>query len=154
MQERRAFWKDPFAEPPAHFAPLYYERGRSEGAICQWDAAARDLNHAMELDQKSRGPVWMDLTEIARMYHAQGNNSLAEVYFDMLYKDMPEAQVARQDPEGFVADCEEAAEVFAALGKAEKSAQFRAKAAAVRANHPKLSLPKDWTPYGQVCGVK
>lgn len=151
IEDQKGIWKEQFAAAPSRFAVLYYELGRSEGAICQWDAAARDLNRALEIDEKNRGPVWMDLTELARMYHAQGNDSEAEVYFDRLLKDMPEGVVQGNDPEGMAVLLDEAAQTKAALGKKDESAELRAHADKVRAKHPNLSPPPDWTPYGLYC---
>lgn len=153
QKEQKGIWNEQFAGPSARSAVLYYELGRSEGVICQWDEAARDLNQALQLDEIFHGPVWMDLVELGRACHAHGNNSQAEVYFDRLFARMPVDEVARRDADGLIAVCEEAGDVAAALGKFEKSGQFHDKAASLRNTYPQATTPKDWTPYGLACAT-
>jgi len=149
IQEQKGMWKANFISDPQRLAVFYYELGRCEGALCQWEAAERDLNQALALDEK-RGPVWMDLTELARLNHAHGNHARAESYFDRLFADMPEEQVMTKDPVGYSALLLEFSNTVDALGKKEKGAQLRAKAEKARSTS-NAAVPKDWTPYGSHC---
>lgn len=150
-QEHKSIWKEQFAAPPTENAALYYELGRSEGAICQWDAAVQDLDHALAIDDRTRGPVWMDLLELGRLYHAKGDNVQAEMQFDRLFKDMPEDILAKRDPNGLYGLLMEASQTKAGLGKTSESVGLRTRAEKLRAKNPRIAPPADWTPYGLHC---
>ena len=153
QKEQRGFWNEELARPSRHSAVLYYELGRSEGVLCLWNAGIDDLNQALHLDEILHGPVWMDLLELGRLYHAYGDHSGAEAYFDRFFGGMPFDEVAQPVPDELILTCEEAADVAAALGKSEKASQYRDKAASVRNTHPQATVPKDWTPYGLGCST-
>jgi len=96
----------------------------------------------------------MDATELARMYHAKGDNAAAESLFKKLFVGMPEKRMMQSDPEGYVALMQEAAVVAQITGKPEQHDALRAKAQKLFDKDPKISLPKDWTPYGLRCKSK
>lgn len=48
-------------------AVLWYEYGRTYGAVCDWAQAERGLARALDLDRQASGPVHMDLYETARL---------------------------------------------------------------------------------------
>jgi hypothetical protein len=71
--------------------------------------------------------------------------------FDRLLNGLPEELLAKRDPDGFYGLLTEASQTKAALGKTNESADLLARAEKLRANHPHIAPPADWTPYGAHC---
>lgn len=135
------------ANSPKRMTVYYYELGRSLGVLGEYDEGEKDLLEALRLDKKLNGPIGMDLTELARLNHARGDNVRADFYFKQILPRVGE--VEEQDPCGAVALYTEAASVARTLGQNDRAAELEAKAAKISEHHPNLKFPDDygWTPY-------
>lgn len=150
IEKENGFYTAEFSRHPGLLAIYYYELGRSLGVLKKYDAAEKNLLQALRLDEKSNGPKGMDLTELARLNHARGDNIRAAKYFDQILPRMDE--VSEDDPAAYIALLREAAAVYRAVDQNERAAQLEKKADQFAGRHPKASLPSGygWTPYNQV----
>lgn len=150
IDKEQGIYSAEFNRHPQLLAIYYYELGRSLGVLRRYDAAENNLRQALHLDEKTNGPKGMDLTELARLNHARGDNKRAATYFDQILPRMDEASEA--DPGAYLALLREAASVYRAVGQTERSAELEQKADRFSRSHPKASLPSGygWTPYNQV----
>ena len=71
-------------EPDQKMAVFYYEYGRALGVTCFYDESEVYLKKAYELDKKTNGPVYMSLTELARLNLDQDKYSKSLLYFEEL----------------------------------------------------------------------
>jgi len=104
-----------------------YEYGRASGAICDWDEAERGLKRSYELDVKTKGPIHMDLLELARMYHGKGALDKSEEYFHLGKNELDKIQADTRDSIGYANILAEYAVVLSALGESKKAAILKKK---------------------------
>jgi tetratricopeptide (TPR) repeat protein len=142
----QGIWEDPeLANSPKLMAIYYYELGRSLGVLGLYDEGEKDLLQALRLDKKFNVPIGMDLTELARLNYARGNNTQAAFYFKQIMPHLDEA--ISKNPAESIAIMNEAAFVAKALGDNEWATQLKEKSEIVSNSHGNLKLPEDWTPY-------
>lgn len=147
IEKENGVYTAEFTRHPRLLAIYYYELGRSLGVLKNYDEAEKSLLQALRLDERSNGPKGMDLTELARLNHARGDNVRASTYFNQVLPRMDE--VSEADPAAYVALLREAVTVFQALGQTDRAGELEKKANQFSRGHPKANLPSGygWTPY-------
>ena len=135
-------------------AVLWYEYGRTSGAICDYAEAQRGLDEAMKLDQAAGGPVYMSLLEMARLNSAQEKFSEAASYYEKFWTAVPKDLAEKQDPIGSAEVLEEQAEAYHRVGKSALSETQKDRAQELRAANPNKTSNTDHTPYGKFCDQK
>lgn len=138
------------ASDPA-IAMLWYEYGRSSGAICDYAEAQRGLDEAMKLDQNTGGPVYMSLLELARLSAAQGKFAEAATYYEKFWLAVPKDLAEKEDPIGSAEALEEQAEAYRQVGNAALSKSTKDRAQQLRSANPGKPSNTDHTPYGKFC---
>lgn len=137
--------------PDQALAMLWYEYGRTSGAICDYAEAQRGLEEAMKFDQASGGPVYMSLLEIARLNSAQGKLSEAASYYEKFWLAVPKDLAEKEDPIGSAEALEEQAEAYKQVGNAALSKSKKDRAQELRNANPNKQSNTDHTPYGKFC---
>ncbi len=147
IQKENGFWKPELSRAPKILAIYYYELGRSLGVLRRYEEAEKNLLQALDLDEKSSGPIGMDLVELIRLNHARGDQTRAVSFFEQVSPRLDE--VSESNPAAYIAFLREASEIFQALGKVSRAADLKVKAERFAVNHPEAKFPKDygWTPY-------
>lgn len=140
--------------PEGTLAVLWYEYGRTSGAICDYVEAQKGLEEAMKLDQATGGPVYMSLLEMARLSSAQGRFTEAASYYSKFWSAIPKELAERDDPIGSAEALEEQAEAYKQIGDASSSKRAKDQASALRAANPNKPSNTDRTPYGKFCSQK
>lgn len=140
--------------PDQSMAVLWYEYGRTSGAICEYADAQKALDEALRLDQAARGPVYMSLLELARLSAAQGKYTEAAGYYERFFSAVPMDEAERGDPIGLAEVIEEQAEAYRQIGNAEAAKAKADRAKALRAANPGKTSNTDHTPYGKFCDQK
>lgn len=135
-------------------ATYAYEYGRALGAICDWKESERGLLKALELDQKTNGPVHMSMYEIARMYRAQGLHQKAEEYFVKTDEIMKVVNAQERDPIGYADFLHEYTQDSNSLGKAFEVSRLTNLETRIRKIHLGKTRNSDRTQYGQFCDQK
>jgi tetratricopeptide (TPR) repeat protein len=135
-------------------AILYYEQGRAQGVLCQWDEAEESLLRAYELDAESGDtPVFLSLTELARLVYARQDYESARHYYEKLVPLLKNYGANSFDPVGYVEILEEYAVALRAGNKDTEAAEYEKQAAELRAALGELPSNTSKTPYGQACAT-
>ena len=137
--------------PDQAIAVLWYEYGRTSGAICDYAEAQRGLEEALKLDQATGGPVHMSLLEMARLNSAQGKFSEAASYYEKFWLAVPKDLAERKDPIGSAEVLEEQAEAYRQVGNIALSKSKKDRAQELRTATPNKPSNTDHTPYGKFC---
>lgn len=132
-------------------AVIIYEYGRTSGAVCDWEESEEALLKAVELDERTGGPVYMSLIELARMNRARGSLEASADYFGRAKTILDEGKVDTHDPLGYARVLAQYASVLDSLGREEEAAPLQARADTIRAAFPDRSPAHQQTPYGQFC---
>jgi len=140
--------------PENSLAVLWYEYGRTSGAICDYTEAQRGLDEALKLDQKTGGPVYMSLLEMARLNMAQGKYADAAAYYEKFWQAVPMQKAESNDPTGMAEVLDEQAEAYRHIGKNNLANKQTARALQLRAANLGKRSNTDRTPYGQFCYQK
>jgi tetratricopeptide (TPR) repeat protein len=138
--------------PNQTIAILWYEYGRTSGAICDYAEAQRGFDEAMKLDQATGGPVYMSLLEMARLNSAQGKFIEAANYYEKFWLAVPKNLAEKEDPVGSAEALEEQAEAYRQIGNTALSQSTKDLAQKLRAANPNKQSKTDHTPYGKYCG--
>lgn len=140
--------------PEKDIAPLWYEYGRTSGAICDYQEARRGLEKALEIDTRYWGPTFMALLELARLHYDQGRFQEAIVLYDRFSAAVPTDRAVIEDPIGYAEALKEYAEALKQTGSESKARELASKAFQLEnANSNRVSRT-DRTPYGKFCDQK
>jgi hypothetical protein len=131
-----------------------YEYGRASGAICDWTEAERGLKHSYELDLKTKGPIYMDLVELARMYHAKGELNKSNQYFNLAKNELDKLQADTRDAIAYANILAEYAVVLSALGKHTQATPLKKREKEIRDVFKGRTSSHKQTPYGKFCDQK
>ena len=140
--------------PDKSMAVLWYEYGRSAGAICEYGEAQKVLDEALRLDQASGGPVYMSLLELARLNAAQSKHAEAAGYYERFFAAVPMDVAEQGDPIALAEALEEQADAYPQIGKADAAKAKADRAKELRAANPDKTSNTDHTPYGKFCDQK
>lgn len=128
-----------------------YEYGRASGVICDWNEAEKGLLAALEIDNRTGGPIHMSYVELARMYQARNSNENSEKYFSLAKAALDEKQADTRDPIGYANILEAYSEVLLKLKKKSEAAQLASKAKEIKTLFGNRESRHDVTPYGKYC---
>jgi tetratricopeptide (TPR) repeat protein len=151
---RAALNADHGGAPEQARAALWYEYGRTSGAVCDYAEAKRGLDTALELDGKSGGPVFATLLELARLHLDQGKFKEASEYFQRFESAVPRERALKADPVGYAETMEEFATASERSGEPQRAKDLRSRARELRTANPSQSSKADRTPYGKYCHQK
>jgi tetratricopeptide (TPR) repeat protein len=148
---RAALNADLGGAPEQTRAALWYEYGRTSGAICDYVEAKRGLDTALELDGKSGGPIFATLLELARLHLDQGKFKEASGYFQRFESAVPKDRALKADPVGYAETLEEFATAAERSGEPQRAKDLRSRAQELRTANPSRSSRTERTPYGKYC---
>lgn len=140
--------------PPTTRAPLTYEHGRSLGVTCFFDLSESELNMAYELDKEAGNPLYLSLTELARLTFDQDKFQVSVDYFERAITELDKINAAKKAP---IAYADILTEYSIALSKADRkveAANHLRKAEKIREANPQGKSVTDRTLYGKHCGPK
>jgi hypothetical protein len=135
-------------------AALWYEYGRTSGAICDYVEGKRGLNTALSLDEKVDGPAFMSLLELGRLHLDQAKYKEAAEYFQRFDAVLPQEVALKEDPIGYADVLEEYARASEQSGDALKATALRVRSQEIRKANPLKSSNTDRTTYGKYCDQK
>lgn len=131
-------------------AVYHYEYGRSLGVTCFFAEAEAELLEAYRLDVESNGPVYMSLTELARLSLDQKRYADAARYFERMFSEVDE-NMLEQSPVEYAKIFGEYADALAAMGSKKEAEAALNEAEAIRREHPQAEPMMERTPYGSQC---
>lgn len=131
-----------------------YEYGRASGAICDWVESEKGLLKALELDQKTSGPVHMSFVELARMYYVKGNLENSNRYFSLAKEALDKIQADTRDSIAYADFLKEYAEVLLKLNQPENAKPMLSREEEIRRVFQGRKSNHDKTPYGEYCDQK
>ncbi len=140
--------------PDNAIAALWYEYGRTSGAICDYKEAKRGLDEAPKLDERANGPAFITLLELARLNYEQGQFQEAYVYYERAEKALPMDRATREDAIGYAEMLEEYALSANRLDNAAKGRMLLNRAKDLRQANTDKTFHTDRTPYGKFCDQK
>ena len=135
--------------PPRVLATMYYEYGRSLGAVCEFGEAETYLQKALKIDQQTGGDFFLDLTELARLNFDQQKFSGAVVYFDQLVPALDAKHAEEGAPAALIDILSEYADCLRKLNREEEAKKADDRAASIRAKNSNLHSITERTPYGK-----
>lgn len=141
------------ASPRAR-AVMWYEYGRTSGAICDYVEARRGLNSALKLDEESGGPTYMTFMELARLELDQGNWKEAAAHFARFDAAVPKDTAEKKDPIGYADALDEYARAADGAGDSSLGSVLRQRSRQLRGANTAKSSNTDRTPYGKYCYQK
>ncbi|MGB2832712.1 MAG: hypothetical protein WBC07_07135 [Methylotenera sp.] len=149
--QRAALHKDYRFSPNA---TLWYEYGRTSGAICDFSEATKGLKRALALDQENNGPVFQTYIELARLHYDQGKYQDAVAYFKLGKAAIPEQAAVNGDPIGYAEILEEYAIALKHSNDVASAEKLTIQAKGLREANPNKKSNTDRTPYGKYCDQK
>lgn len=132
-------------------AILHYEYGRVLGVTCSFQEAEAELKEAYELDQEAKQPLFLSLTELARLNLDQGKYKEANEYFEKSIQELKFAKADQSMPIDFAEVLNEYATSLEKVSDSKKAASIRKEARGLIKNHPSEQSNTDRTPYGKHC---
>lgn len=137
--------------PPARRAILHYEYGRALGVTCFFAASAFELMSAYQLEEISGGPLYMSLTELARLHLDQKKYRIAAEFYQKSFVEQDKADVSSGAPIAYADTLDEYAIALKEIGETQKSETMSAKANELRTKYPDWKSVTGRTPYGTQC---
>ena len=137
--------------PDSQMAILYYEYGRALGVTCFYNEAEKYLKKAYNLDEKTNGPVYMTLLELARLNLNQKKYDNALHYFDKLMPVLEKINAKSQSPAELSVVLDEYSEALTNMDMLQRAKQFKAEAKKMRETFSGAFSITDRTPYGSQC---
>jgi len=107
-----------------------------------------------ELDLKTKGPIYMDLVELARMYHAKGELNKSNQYFNLAKNELDKLQADTRDAIAYANILAEYAVVLSALGKHTQATPLKKREKEIRDVFKGRTSSHKQTPYGKFCDQK
>ena len=153
---RRAWAKAVFNAERSGYTPdklaiLTYEYGRALGVTCRFESAEDELLRAHELDRQAGQPLYLSLTELARLNLAQKKYQATSDYFERAFRELDAADAERIAPIAYADFLDEHAQALSGLGREERAQELRQRALNIRQRNPGKKSITDTTPYGQFC---
>ncbi len=137
--------------PQRTLAVLTYEYGRSLGVSCFFNLAEAELNRAYELDRQAGNPLYLSLTELARLTLDQQKFETSAGYFARAIEVMDQAKMVERAPTGYADILDEYAIALAKVGRKSEAIDVGKRASAIRKANPDGKSVTDRTPYGKFC---
>jgi len=135
-------------------AVAHYEYGRALGVTCSFKESESEFKIAYELDKQSKQPLFLSLTELARLNLDQGKYKEASEYFEKTIDEIRKVKAEVGAPTAFAEILNEYATALEKTGNKKKSAAARNEASTILKNNPKGLSITDRTPYGKHCFSK
>lgn len=130
---------------------FYYEYGRSLGATCNFSEAEIFLLKANRIDKKIGEPVFLSLTELARLNLDQNKFDEAIKYFELSFIELDKVNAKKESPAEYANLLDEYSKALESIGKTNESEKIREKSESIKKNNPKRYSITDRTPYGLYC---
>lgn len=137
--------------PQRTLAVLTYEYGRSLGVSCFFDLAEAELNRAYELDRQAGNPLYLSLTELARLTFDQQKFQVAASYFARAIEKMDQGKVVETAPTAYADILAEYAIALAKVDRVTEAVDVNKRVSAIRKANPDGKSVTDRTPYGKFC---
>lgn len=129
----------------------WYEYGRALGVTCFYEKSEQALLKAHELDREAGEPLFLSLTELARLNYDQHKYQAAIEYFDRAFEELDKADGAKEAPHAYADLLDEYGDSLKAISEEEKAKQAHMRAQQMRKEDPKGYSITDRTPYGTEC---
>ncbi len=136
---------------PDKLAILTYEYGRALGVTCNFQSSEDELLRAHELDRQAGQPLYLSLTELARLNLAQKKYRATADYFERVFRELDAADAPQRAPIAYSDYLDEYALALSALDSEERAQALRQRALDIRQKHPGKKSITDTTPYGKFC---
>lgn len=136
---------------PEKRAIAHYEYGRALGVTCSFAEAESELKIAYELDKQTKQPLFLSLTELARLNFDQGKYKEASEYFEKTIDEIRKVKADASAPIAFAEILNEYSIALEKAGNKKKAALAKSEASAILKNNPKRFSITDRTPYGKHC---
>jgi tetratricopeptide (TPR) repeat protein len=135
-------------------ALLTYEYGRSLGVNCFYDLAESELNLAYKLDKEAGNPLYLSLTELARLTFDQQKFQSSIIYFEQSIKELDQAKFTEKAPTGYADILDEYSIALFNVDRKADSAAIKKRSIEIRNANPNGKSITDRTPYGKFCVTK
>lgn len=132
-------------------AILNYQYGRALGVTCSFKEAEQHLLKAFELDEKTNGETFKDLTELARLHYDQENYPKAVSYFERNIHILEKLDAPNKAPIAYSDILFEYSQALHHTGNTSKAEDLKNKAMDIRNKHPEGYSITERTPYGKYC---
>nr|WP_067296116.1 hypothetical protein [Marinobacterium profundum] len=138
---------------PRAIASLWYEYGRTSGAICDYTEAKKGLELSLKLDKVNNGPILMDYFELARLHFHQKLFEDAVGYYQSGILATSK-EIVSKDPIGYADILDEYGDALKQIGDIKKSEAAVAQSTQLRSFSPSAEAITKSTPYGGFCDQK
>lgn len=101
------------------------------------------------MDQESRGDVFFDLTELARLNYDQGKYAEALGYYEEDVRTLDSRNWEQKAPGDFAGLLEEYSACLKKAGREQDARTLDTRLAAIKAKNPVLTVHSERTPYGK-----
>ncbi len=142
---REAFWRAwtkarEGGATPAYKSAVLYNWGRMAGYTCNWTQGERLLQESLDMETPLSGPnsgaLSKRLFELARLHFDQGHFALAAGFYERAVAMAERLGVGQSDPIGLANAQDDLAQSLQKSGQADKATAARARATALRTQHP------------------
>jgi tetratricopeptide (TPR) repeat protein len=137
--------------PAKNRAIRTYEYGRALGVTCFFDLAELELNSAYDLDKQAGQPLYLSLTELARLMLNQKKYQQAIGYFERTLKELNSANAQQVSPIVYADILDEYAQALTGVNSFEEAVAAKNSASEIREKNPNRRSITDRTPYGKFC---
>lgn len=135
-------------------ASAAYSLGRMLGIQCDLDNAEKLLLEALQIDQKSNGPVHMSYFELARLNQAQQKYFESTAYFEKALPLVDNKKFIEADPIGMAGLFDEYSNALKLIGRQVDAEKIATRAQLLRKEYPGRKVVVERTPYNENCGKK
>jgi tetratricopeptide (TPR) repeat protein len=135
-------------------AILTYEYGRSLGVTCFYDLAQEELTLAHELDRQAGNPLYLSLTELARLMFDQRKFAESIPYYEQAFSALDKVQAATTAPAEYVTLLTEYAQALTQAGRSADAKAAEQRSKMIKTANPSTQSITDRTPYGKYCTKK
>ncbi|MFT3759172.1 hypothetical protein [Thauera sp.] len=140
--------------PPTTRAVLTYEYGRSLGATCFFDLSESELKLAHDLDKEAGNPLYLTLTELARLTFDQQKFQASIDYFERALIELDRAEAKEKAPVAYADVLSEYSAALSETGRENDAASIVKRAAEIKSANPQGQSITNRTPYGKFCTPK
>ena len=126
---------------------FHYKLGQAQGATCQFDKSAQNLNEAYTLNNRQPRA----LAELGRLNLAQNKLPEALSYFERAMPELDKTNVERNDPIGYAGILEDYANALMKSNRATDAGRIAKRAESLRAANTSKTAEMIRPPYGAQC---
>lgn len=128
-----------------------YEYGRALGVTCFFEEAEDELNRAYELDKQAGEPLYLTLTELAKLMLDQKKYQKAVWYFERALKEEDSANLQQRAPIAYADFLDEYAQALKGLDRNNDAEIMKNRASEIRKKNLDGYSITDRTPYAKFC---